>query len=123
MRDTYAREQVAAAEALCTSVLEAAASRGFSIKAESGVSSWHVSASNSAGDAYVCISDQGDIQVSTRKLESPHPLKIRYDTLAKAFVSTDETEECAATTLAIAIVAALDEGWGRSARTGRISQP
>jgi hypothetical protein len=123
MRDAYAKEQVAAAETLCLSVLEAAASRGFSIKPENNAHSWHVSASNSAGDAYVCISEQGDIQVSTRKLESPHPLKIRYDTVEKTFVSTHDTETCVATTLANAIVAALDEGWDRATRTGRISQP
>jgi hypothetical protein len=122
MRDAYAKEQIAAAEALCLSVLEAAASRGFSVKPETGAHSWHVSAASS-GDAYVCISDQGDIQVSTRKLESPHPLKIRYDTLAKVFVTTDDTSTCVATTLAKAIVAALDEGWDRATRTGRASQP
>jgi hypothetical protein len=122
MRDAYAREQVAAAEALCVSVLEVAASRGFSIMPDKAARSWRISASNLTGDAHVCISDQGDIQVSTRQFESPRPLKIRYDSIENAFVSTDDTEACVATTLANAIVAALDEGWDRT-RTGRASQP
>lgn len=114
MRDAYAREQAAAARELCVAVLEAAASRGFSITQE-GESplTWHISAPSSSGDAYMCVSEQGDIQVSTRKLESPRPLKIRYDVVEKSFVSIDDTERCVATTLANAIVAALDEGWGR----------
>lgn len=122
MRDSYANEQIAAAEALCISVLETAASRGFSIKPENR-HSWSVTATNETGEAFVKISDQGDIQVSTRQLESPRPLAIRYDSLAKAFVSTSDTPGCVATTLANAIVAALDEGWERVSRTNRLSQP
>jgi hypothetical protein len=122
MRDAYAREQVIAAEALCVSVLEAAASRGFSVAPDKGDHSWRVAASNLTGDAHVCISEQGDIQVSTRQFESPRPLKIRYDSIDKTFVSTDDCDVCVATTLANAIVAALDEGWDRT-RTGRASRP
>jgi hypothetical protein len=125
MRDAYAKDQIAAAEALCLSVLEAAASRGFSIKPEneSGSRIWRVSATNSTGNAHISISDQGDIQVSTRQLESPRPLKIRYDAVAKAFVSTEDTQACVATTLAQAIVAAMDEGWERTARGIRTIAP
>jgi hypothetical protein len=122
MRDAYAKDQIAAAESLCLSVLEAAASRGFSINPDNGAHSWRISAANSTGDAHVSISEQGDIQVSTRQFESPRPLKIRYDVVANMFVSADDTIRCVATTLANAIVAALDEGWERS-RTGRLSQP
>ncbi len=121
-RDTYAREQIAAAEALCLSVLEAAASRGFCVKPESQ-RAWCISAANETGDAHVSISDQGDIQVRVRQFESPRPLAIRYDVLGKAFVSTGDTSYCVARTLADAIVAALDEGWERVSRTGRLSQP
>jgi hypothetical protein len=123
MRDAYAKDQVAAAASLCLSVLEAAASRGFSVKPDNTAHSWRISAANSTGDAHVSISDQGDIQVSTRQFESPRPLKIRYDVVAKAFVSTIDTHDCVATALASAIVAALDEGWERVSRTGRCSQP
>jgi hypothetical protein len=121
-REAYAQEQVAAAQALCISVLEAAASRGFSVKPDSA-RSWRISAANDSGEAYVSISDQGDIQVSTREFESPRPLDIRYDVLAKVFISTKDTPHCVATTLANAIVAAMDEGWERVSRTGRLSQP
>ncbi len=122
-RDTYATDQIAAAEALCLSVLETAASRGFSVKPENP-RAWSVSAANETGDAHVSISDQGDIQVRTRQFESPRPLAIRYDVLAKAFVRTGDTAGCVASTLANAIVAALDEGWERVSRTGaRLSQP
>jgi hypothetical protein len=123
MRDAYAKDQTEAAESLCLSVLEAAASRGFSVTPDSSAHSWRISASNSMGDAHVSISDQGDIQVSTRQFESPRPLKIRYDVIMKTFVSADDTGDCVATTLANAIVAALDEGWERVSRTGRLSQP
>lgn len=123
MRDAYAKDQIAAAESLCLLVLEAAASRGFCIKDDETAHSWRIAATNSTGDAHVSISDQGDIQVSTRQFESPRPLKIRYDVVEKAFVSTDDTGDCVATTLANAIVAALDEGWERVSRTGRLSQP
>jgi hypothetical protein len=122
MRDAYANEQVAAAQALCIAVLEAAASRGFSVKPEND-HSWRISAAKESGEAYVSISDLGDIQVSTRQLESPRPLAIRYDVLAKTFISTNDTPCCVATTLANAIVAALDEGWDRISRTGRLSTP
>jgi hypothetical protein len=120
-RDTYAREQVAAAETLCLSVLETAASRGFSVKPDNQ-RAWCISAANDTGEAHVSISDQGDIQVRVRQFESPRPLAIRYDVLGKAFVSTLDTG-CVARTLADAIVAALDEGWERVSRTGRLSQP
>jgi hypothetical protein len=123
MRDAYAKDQIAAAESLCLSVLEAAASRGFCVKHDDSAHSWRVSAANSTGDAHVSISDQGDIQVSTRQFESPRPLKIRYDVVEKTFVSNDDSGDCVATTLANAIVAALDEGWERVSRTGRLSQP
>jgi hypothetical protein len=123
MRDAYAKDQIAAAESLCVSVLEAAASRGFSITPDNSPHSWRISAANSTGDAHVSISDQGDIQISTRQFESPRPLKIRYDSIGKTFVSTDDTGHCVSTTLANAIVAALDEGWDRVSRTGRASQP
>ncbi|HKP60092.1 MAG TPA: hypothetical protein VJV78_25380 [Polyangiales bacterium] len=114
MRESYARDQIAAARALCVSVLEAAASRGFGVTAE-GDSTWLLTASKAKGSARVSISEYGDIQVSTRQLESPRPLEIQYDVVAKQFVGTDDSN--AATALARAIVAALDEGWERDSRT------
>jgi hypothetical protein len=113
MRESYARDQVVAARALCLSVLEAAASRGFGITPE-GESTWQLTACKAKGSARISISDYGDIQVSTRQLESPRTLKIQYDVVAKQFVGTDDGN--AATALARAIVAALDEGWERDSR-------
>jgi hypothetical protein len=117
MREAYAKDQIAAARALCGSVLDAATSRGFEIAAD-GDNTWTVSACKYKGNARVAITDQGDIQVSTRQLESPRPLKIRYDAVAKSFVGTDDSNGNPATALANAIVAALDEGWERDSRTG-----
>lgn len=116
MREAYAKDQVAAARALCGSVLDAAASRGFDVAAD-GDNAWAISACKYKGNARVCITDQGDIQVSTRKLESPRPLEIRYDADARCFVGTEDSRGNAATALARAIVAALDEGWERESRT------
>ena len=113
MRQSYAKDQGDAARALCVSVLEAAASRGFGIHAD-GESAWQITACKAKGSARVSISEYGDIQVSTRQLESPRPLKIHYDVVAKQFVAADDGN--AATALARAIVAALDEGWERDSR-------
>jgi hypothetical protein len=115
MREAYAKDQVAAAKALCLEVLEAAAGRGFEV-APDGDLGWQVSAGRQKGSARVCISDQGDIQVTTRQLESPRPLKIRYDAAANVFVATEDSCGNPATCLAGAIVAALDEGWDRDSR-------
>ena len=119
MREAYAKDQIAAARALCGSVLDAAATRGFEVRPD-GDNVWAISACKYKGNARVCITDQGDIQVSTRQLESPRPLKIRYDAVAKSFVGTEDTLPNPATALANAIVAALDEGWERESRTGLV---
>jgi len=116
MREAYAKEQITAARALCGSVLDAAATRGFEVVPD-GDNAWAISACKYKGNARVCITDQGDIQVSTRQLESPRPLTIRYDAVAKLFVATDDSTGNPATALARAIVAALDEGWERDSRT------
>src|SRR5262245_18122948 len=110
MSESYARDQIMAARALCLSVLEAAASRGFNIAAE-GDNAWQITAAKAKGSARVAISEFGDIHVSTRQHESPRPIGIRYDVVAKQYVGTEETN--AATALANTIVAALDEGWQR----------
>ena len=115
MRDAYAKDQVAAAKALCASVLDAAEGRGFEV-APDGPLAWQISACKYKGSARVSISEQGDIQVSTREFESPRPLKIRYDAAANLFVTTEDAAGNPATALARAIVAALDEGWDRDSR-------
>lgn len=116
MREAYAKDQIAAAKALCASVLHAAESRGFEITKD-GDMAWQISACQYKGHARIWISEQGDIQVSTRQLESPRPLRIRYDADTKLFVTTDDPTENPATALARAIVAALDEGWDRESRS------
>ena len=116
MREAYAKDQIGAAKALCASVLGEATGRGFEV-APDGALAWQISAGKYKGSARVTISEQGDIQVSTREFESPRPLKIRYDAASNLFVTTDETAGNPATVLARAIVAALDEGWDRDSRS------